>query len=52
MEKIWKFVNDWGHYGFIPYGAIYINRGDYTVGFLMLTIFFLQEASRHAQKKS
>ena len=51
MQKFWKFIRDWGHFGFLGFGTLYLILGDYSMACTMYVLFLIDEAANQLSEK-
>lgn len=51
MNNFWKFIRQWGHFGFLGFGSLYLFNGDYGMASTMFVLFIIDEAANHIEEK-
>jgi hypothetical protein len=51
MNNFWKFIRQWGHFGFLGFGSLYMYNGDYGMASMMFVLFIIDEAANHIEEK-
>ena len=51
MKNFWKFLRQWGHFGFLGFGTLYMFNGDYSMACTMYVLFLIDEAANQIEEK-